>query len=373
MNQEIIYRIALLQLPGVGDLFAKLLTEYFKGAKHLFKASRKELSEIPGVGKVLLSTLLDKKLKQDVIQRAHKEVEFANKHGISIWCYDDEGYPVKLKECQDGPFILYYKGTPVLNKQKIVSIVGTRKATGYGEDLTREIIEELQSQDILVVSGLAYGIDAYAHKFSVEYEIPTVGVLAHGLDKIYPQKNRAIAKQMLKKGGLLTEFMSGTNPDRENFPKRNRIVAGIADATILVEAAAKGGALITANISNSYGREVFAIPGRAIDPYSAGCNALIKSNRAALIESGKDFLKAMRWMDDEPIKRGKQVQLFDNYNAEEKRIIEIIQTKGVSNKEQIALKLNKNLQSVSGLLFNLELNGAIKALPGNNYQLKVKK
>ena len=231
-------------------------------------------------------------------------------------------------------------------------------------------VEELKDHGVLVVSGLAYGIDAYAHKYSVEFCVPTVGVLAHGLDKIYPQKNREIAKKMLNNGGLLTEFMSETNPDRENFPKRNRIVAGMADATILVEAAIKGGALITANIANSYGRDVFAVPGRSIDTYSAGCNALIKSNRAALIESGEDVLKAMNWIDEVPRSIPKQQNLFNQFNAEEKRILEIIQNKGVSNKEHIAIQLNKRVQNVSGLLFNLELNGAIKALPGNNYQIK---
>lgn len=370
MNQELLYRIALIQLPGIGDLFAKLLTEYFKGAKHLFKASKKELSEIPGVGKVLLGTLCDKRVKLDALNRAQKELEFAEKHRISIWCYDEDNYPEKLKECNDGPFILYYKGSPVINSSRIVSIVGTRKATGYGEDLTRKIVEELQDQNVLVVSGLAYGIDAHAHKFSVENNVSTVGVLAHGLDKMYPQKNREIAKKMLDNGGLLTEFMSGTNPDRENFPKRNRIVAGMADATILVEAAIKGGALITANIANSYGRDVFAVPGRCIDTYSAGCNALIKSNRAALVESGKDVLKAMSWIDEAPQSYTAQPNLFDQFNTEEKRILEIIQNKGVSSKEEIAIGLNKAVQNVSGLLFNLELMGAIKALPGNNYQLK---
>ena len=370
MNQELLHRIALIQLPGIGDLFAKLLTEYFKGAQRLFEASKTEIGEIPGVGQVLLRTLCDKKVKQEALTRAEQELIFTKKHDIAVWCYDDENYPEKLKECNDGPFILYFKGTPVVNKAKIVSIVGTRKATGYGEDLTRKIVEDFQNQNILVVSGLAYGIDSYAHKFSVECNVPTVAVLAHGLDKIYPQKNRGIAKKMLDNGGLLTEFMSGTNPERENFPKRNRIVAGMANATILVEAAFKGGALITARIANSYNRDVFAIPGRCIDLYSAGCNALIKSNQAVMIESGKDVLKSMNWIGASLVNCKNVPNLFNQFNNEEKKILELIQKKGVSNKEQIAIVLNKPVQGVSGLLFNLELAGAIKSLPGNNYQLK---
>jgi len=372
MQQEIIYRIALIQLPGIGDLFAKLLVEYFKSAKNIFIAPKKELQLIPGVGRVLLATLCNSIIKRDALIKAQKEYEFTQQHKISIWSYDDLKYPQRLKECNDSPFLLYYKGKSVISQPKIVSIVGTRKATGYGEDMTRRIVEDLKSLDVLVVSGLAYGIDAYAHKFSLENNIPTVGVLAHGLDKLYPQKNREIAKRMLNNGGLLTEFMTGTNPERENFPKRNRIVAGIADATILVEAAKKGGALITANIAHSYGREVFAVPGRSIDIYSLGCNKLIKENKAALVESGEDVLKEMNWFKENiECRASKQLDLFKTFNNEERVILEIIKNKGVSNKEHIANSLNKPVQKVSGLLFNLELSGAIKALPGNNYQLKV--
>lgn len=369
MEQEILYRIALIQLPGIGDLFAKLLTEYFKGAKHIFKASKKELNEIPGVGRVLLATLCDNNVKSDVLRRAEAELKFIEKHRIQILLYDADDYPVKLKECYDSPFLLYYKGASVLNKQKIISIVGTRKSTGYGADMTDKIVRELKNHDVLIVSGLAYGIDSHAHKNALASQLSTVGVLAHGLDKLYPSKNRMLAKEMLDNGGLLTEFMSGTNPDRENFPKRNRIVSGIADATILIEAAAKGGALITANISNSYGREVLAVPGRSIDAYSAGCNALIKSNRATLVESGDDVLKTLGWKE-ETFEKPAQLNLFGNLSDHERQIIDIIRNTGVANKEQISHKLKQKLQHVSGMLFNLELNGVIKALPGNNFQIK---
>lgn len=371
MDQETLYKIALIQIPGIGNLYAKLLTEYFKSAKKLFGASRKDLSEIPGVGKVLLSTLCDESIKKNSLLRAEKEMEFARRHGILILSYNDQNYPLNLKECEDGPFLLYYKGSQALNNFKIIAVVGARKATAYGEDLTRKIIRELQGQNIIVVSGLAYGIDSYAHKFSLQYNIPTVGVLGHGLDKIYPQKNRDMAKRMLEQGGLLSEFMSQTNPERENFPKRNRIIAGMADATVLVEAAVKGGSLITANIANSYGRDVFAAPGRSIDKYSSGCNALIKSNRAALIESGEDLLREMNWIKETKIKSSKPQDLINQFTEEQKQIVKIIEKNGFSSKEQIAISLNKSVQMVSESLFNLELNGFIKALPGNSYQIKL--
>ena len=370
MNQEGFYRIALIQLPGIGHLYAKLLTEYFKGAKALFQASEKDLECIPGVGKVLLSTLCNSTLKRAALKRARQEFKFTQKHNIAIWFYDDEHYPEQLKSCNDSPYILYFKGTPFLNKNKILAVVGTRKATAYGEDVTRRIIEDLADHKIIIVSGLAYGIDAYAHKFSLDNNMSTIGVLAHGLDKLYPQKNRELARRMVQNGGLLTEFLSGSNPDRENFPKRNRIVAGMADATLIVEATKKGGALITANIAHSYGRDVLAVPGRSIDVFSAGCNQLIKSNKAALVESGEDVLKALNWIKTTNKNTVKQLTCFDNEVGDEKHILEIIQQTGISNKDQIALQLNQPIHKVSSMLFSLELNGKIKALPGNNYQLK---
>jgi DNA processing protein len=372
MNQEIMFRIALIQLPGIGDLFAKLLVEYFSSSKKLFGASKKELEVIPGIGKVLLATLCNPVIKKNALYNAQKEIEFTEQHGISIFTYDDEFYPEKLKECNDGPFLLFYKGSSVINRAKIISIVGTRKSSVYGEDMTRKIVQELSALDVLIVSGLAHGIDACAHKFSLDNNTPTIGVLAHGLDKLYPYRNRELAKRMLNNGGLLTEFRTGTNPNRENFPKRNRIVAGMADATIVIEAAKKGGALITANIAHSYGRDVFAVSGRSIDTYSLGCNKLIKANKAALIESGDDVLKAMNWVEvTNTTKPSKQLHLFEQLNTEERIILDIINKNGIANKEQIANSLNKSVQNVSALLFNLELNGVIKALPGNNYQLKV--
>jgi DNA processing protein len=372
MEQEILCRLALIQIPGIGDLFAKLLTEYFKGAKHLFSSSRKELSLIPGVGTYLLGNLTSKKIKEEVFLRAEQELKFTERHNIQVMFYDEETYPEKLKGVDDAPFILFYKGRNVLKTDKILSIVGTRKATGYGEDVTHKIIEDLKGENILIVSGLAYGIDTFAHKFSVEKNISTVAVLAHGLDRIYPHKNKRLAEKMLENGGLLTEFFSGTNPDRENFPKRNRIVAGIADATVVIEATVKGGALITAKIANSYSRDVLAVPGRAIDFYSEGCNWMIKNQRAGLIESGNDILKALNWTEKaDDFNKKPQLDLFAVLTNEEKNILDILKDTGTANKERLAIQLNQKLSILSGILFNMEMNGVIKALPGNNYQIKV--
>ena len=370
MEQEILCRLALIQIPGIGDLFAKLLTEYFKGAKHLFFSSRKELSLIPGVGTYLLGNLTSKKVRDEVFLRASQELKFIEKHNIKIMFYDEEVYPHKLKGLDDAPFILFYKGTDVLKTNNILSIVGTRKATGYGEDITNKIIEDLKTENILIVSGLAYGIDTFAHKFSVEKNIPTVAVLAHGLDRIYPHKNKKLAEKMLENGGLLTEFFSGTNPDRENFPKRNRIVAGMSDATVVVEATVKGGALITAKIANSYSRDVLAVPGRSIDFYSEGCNWVIKNQLAVLVESGHDILKALNWTQEPDVFKEPQLDLFAVLSNEEKAVLDILKNTGTVNKERLAIKLNQKLSVLSGILFNMEMNGVIKALPGNNYQIK---
>lgn len=371
MKQEILCRLALIQIPGIGDLFAKLLTEYFKGAKHLFASSRSELSSIPGVGSFLLGNLTSKKIRDQVFSRAEQELIFTEKQGIKILFYDDETYPEKLRGIDDSPYILFYKGVDVLKTSKILAVVGTRKATGYGEDVTEKIMEDLKDEGLLIVSGLAYGIDTFAHKFSVEKGIPTVGVLAHGLDRIYPHKNKRLADKMIETGGLLTEFFSGTNPDRENFPKRNRIVAGIADATVVIEATVKGGALITARIANSYSRDVLAVPGRSIDVYSAGCNWVIKNEQAGLIESGTDILKALNWTDEPDVfDNKKQLELFVDLSNEERAVLEVLKYAGTANKERLAVQLNQKLSVLSGTLFNMEMNGVIKALPGNNYQLK---
>lgn len=372
MKQEIIARLALIQIPGIGDLYAKLLTEYFKGAKFIFSSSRKELSEIPGIGSFLLGNLTSVKIKKEVFVRAEKELNYTESNNISILLYDDENYPKNLKDIDDSPYLLFYKGTDILKRSKMLSIVGTRKSTNYGQTMTRNIVNDLKDQDIIVVSGLAYGIDTYAHEFSVDNNIETIGVLAHGLDRIYPYKNSKLAEKMLAHGGLLTEFFSGTNPDRENFPKRNRIVAGISKATVVVEATVQGGALITTKIASSYGREVFAVPGRAIDPYSSGCNHVIKNQTASIIMDGTTVLEALNWeKEGNENMASKQMNLFTGLTKDEERIIDVISRTGKSSKEAISIAMGVKIASVSQILFSMEMKGLIESVPGNNFQLSV--
>lgn len=369
MDEELISRLSLRMIPGVGDLYAKLLTEYFSGAVNVLKANRKDLAEIPGIGVFLMNQLTNEKVKIKNRERAILELKFALRNNIKLLLYDGNDYPNNLKHCDDGPYILFYKGSLDLNSKKTLAIVGTRKATGYGEDITSKIIKGLGDLNVNIVSGLAYGIDTYAHQFAVRNKLSTVGVLAHGLDRIYPHQNKRLSEKIIDDGGLLTDFLSGTNPDRENFPKRNRIVAGMCDGILVVEGTVKGGALITAKIANSYGREVMAVPGRSIDPYSGGCNWLIKEQRASLVESASDIISVMDWGDTKPIE-DIQLGLFENLTSQERNILEILKSKGKVNKEQISFVLKVPTREIAESLFNMELNGYIKCLPGNVYQLK---
>jgi DNA processing protein len=264
--------------------------------------------------------------------------------------------------------MLYYKGTADLDNPKVIAVVGTRRATNYGKARCEEILKELEPLNVLVVSGLAYGIDSCAHRRSVDMGLETVGVLGHGLDRIYPAQNKKLAEKMLRHGGLLTEFMSGTNPDRENFPRRNRIVAGMADAVLVVESDRKGGALITAEIANSYNRDVFAVPGRVGDDMSRGCHFLIKTNRAALVETGADIAYMMGWEKVEMNKKA-QKELFVDLSGEEKLILETIKEHGELPIDKITLLTRLNTSKVAASLLNLEFEGLVKSLPGKLYSV----
>ena len=280
----LLYQIGLTLLPGVGDVLGKKLVAYCGGVEEVFRQSRKSLEKIPGIGVKLVDSIVNQK----VLFRAEEEIRFIEKYNITPLFYLDKKYPARLKNCDDGPIMLFFKGNADMNVARVVSMVGTRKATDYGKSVCEKIIEDLKAYGILVISGLAYGIDTCAHRAALEQNLMTVAVLGHGLDMIYPYLNRHLAEKMVDQGGLLTEFMSKTKPDRENFPRRNRIIAGLADATIVIEAAKTGGALITAEIANSYSRDVFSVPGRIGDPWSEGCNSLIKTNKAALVQRAAD-------------------------------------------------------------------------------------
>ena len=360
----LLYQIGITLIPGVGDIVGKKLIAYCGSIEAVFKEKKKLLLKIPGIGKSTVNSIIN----QNILERAEEEIRFIEKYKIDTLFYLDDKYPYRLKQCEDSPMLLFYKGTADLNAPKIISIVGTRKASEYGKEICSSLIEGLIEQNILIVSGLAYGIDTCAHKTSLESNLKTVGVLAHGLDKVYPQLNKSLAEKMLNNGGLLTEFLSKTTPDRENFPKRNRIIAGLSDAVIVIESAIRGGALITADIANSYNRDVFAVPGRLYDKYSQGCNNLIKTNRAALVQSAEDIKYIMGW-EIMKKKTKKQQRLFIKLSPEEETIVNILKEKQELGIDKISSLSKLSASKVASALLNLEFEGIIKCLPGKVYRM----
>ena len=309
------------------------------------------------------------------MRRAEKELDFDENHRIKPLVFNDDDYPQRLRECEDAPLVVYYRGTADLNKQRIISVVGTRHCTVYGQEIISKFISQLKElcPDVLVVSGLAYGVDIQAHRNALKNGFETVGVLAHGLDYLYPTAHRDTATEMLKQGGLLTEFMTSTNADKINFVRRNRIIAGTADATIVVESAAHGGGLITADIANSYGREVFAFPGNIGMPYSEGCNNLIRDNKAALITSAEDFVKTMGWEQDAKLKKAREKgierQMFPELTDDETRIVNTLQHTNDLQANIISVKCGLPISTVASTLFNLELKGIVRLYAGGVYHL----
>ena len=368
MQNEQIYTLALTRIPGLGLTGACQLVRTLGSASAIFQ-HRKELKElIPGVSDKLILALDC----PEAVRRAEEELAFAEKNQIQCLTLNDASYPSRLRECEDAPLALFYRGNASLNAQKVISIVGTRHATRYGEDLCASFMKDLVNlcPDTLIISGLAYGIDIHAHKEALQQGFPTIGVLAHGLDRIYPSAHRKTAVEMMDNGGLLTEFMSKTNPDRQNFVKRNRIVAGMSDATIVVESATKGGALITAELAESYHRDCFAFPGRTTDIYSAGCNELIRNNRASLILSAKDFINAMGWnIVDGRFKDAIQRELFPELTEEERQIVTLLRqsNEGIQI-NTLVVKANIPINRMTALLFDLEMRGIVKALAGGIYK-----
>lgn len=364
MESQRIFQIGISLIPGVGDKVAKTLIAHCGSAEAVFKEKKTALLKISGIG----SKVAESVSTQSVLSRAEEEWNFVQKNDITPIFYLEPEYPQRLKLCEDGPVMIYYKGNADLNKRQIIAIVGTRNATSYGIDFCKDFIEEMKPFNPLVISGLAYGIDITAHKESLKNGIPTIGVLAHGLDRVYPSLHRKVADQMLQNGGLLTEFISETNPDRENFPKRNRIVAGISDAVIVVEAAKKGGALITAEIANSYNREVFAVPGNLGSPFSEGCNNLIKTNKAAMITSVMDLGYILGWEQEE--KKVIQPQLFLELEGIEKQIADLLRERGGREElDKICLLLKIPVSKALRHLMGLELKGVVKNEPGKVYSL----
>lgn len=367
MTDPLIYRIALTMINGVGATLARHLLQTCGDAEAVFAEKKQSLEKIPGIGSTLAAGIKH----PEVLERARKEAAFIEKNGIACYFLEEETYPARLKECPDAPLLFYFKGNADLDASHIVSIVGTRNATEYGRELTEALIRDLAAAfpDLLVVSGLAYGIDVCAHKSALLHRLPTVGVLAHGLDRIYPAAHRSTAVEMAGNGGLLTDFPSETQPDRAHFIKRNRIVAGLADVTVVIESAERGGSLITADIAFSYGRDVASFPGRTTDLHSKGCNELIRQNKAALITSAADLISLMRWdVSPEKPKAPVQAELFFPENERNDLLLDIVRERKEIHLNQLARLTGLPVHKLSSLLFELEMNGKIKALPGNIYK-----
>lgn len=364
---DLVHKVALNLLSGVGNVVAKSLVAYCGGADKVFSCTKTQLEKIPGVGAYTASTIIASRL---VLQRAEEELLFIEKNQITPLFFTDDDYPTRLKNCHDGPVMLYYQGNANLNHDKIVSVVGTRTPTPNGKILTEKLIADLSQSGCLVVSGLAYGIDITAHKAALDNGLKTIGVLAHGLDKIYPAEHKNYANKMIQQGGLLTEHISQTIPDKENFPKRNRIVAGMCDALVVVESKREGGSLITATIANSYNKDVFAFPGRPNETFSEGCNGLIKLNKATLIENAADLLFMMNWNKPTNSKpKAAQVTLPINLSEEENSIIKAFSQKNPMHIDEIASIVNQTVSKTSAQLLQLEFSNIIRSLPGKMYKL----
>jgi DNA processing protein len=306
-------------------------------------------------------------MSPNVLKRAEEEIKFVEKNEITPLFYLDSQYPKRLQHCHDSPMLLYYKGKADLNAPKVVGVVGTRNISDYGKYVTDNVIEELSADNVLIVSGLAYGVDAAAHRAALKYDLATVGVLGHGMQTVYPAENRKLSQKMLEKGGVLTEFISGTKPDRENFPQRNRIVAGMVDCLLVVESALKGGAMITAEIANSYDREVFAVPGRVGDIYSEGCNHLIKINKANLLTNAADIRYIMRWDVDTKVV-AKQMRMFRDFSEDEKKIMDVFGDNRTVHLDDIIVGSELPPSKIASVLLSLEFDGILTALPGKRYQ-----
>jgi len=361
----LLYQIGLTLIPGVGDVLGKKLVTLFGSAEAIFREPRRHLKKMERVGELLAQAAGNK----DILLRAEKEVRFIDKYNILPLFFTDKRYPVRLKQCFDSPVILFYKGNAELNHGHVIGVVGTRNATGYGKIITHKLVEGLMDRQIMVISGLAYGIDSCAHRSALELGMDTIAVLGHGLDRIYPVQNKILAEKIINRGGLLTEFLSESMPDREHFPKRNRIIAGLCDAVIVVEAAQKGGALITADIANSYNRDVFAVPGRIGDVYSEGTNYLIRTNRAALVQKAEDIEYLMGWRQDKNISPCRQPKLFIELTPEEEKIVNLLNERGSLAIDDISLQTEIPVSKTSSSLLNLEFEGKIKCLPGKVYIL----
>ena len=365
MSDSLFYLIALTSVPQIGPVQARLLLQHFSPAE-IFRAKRSDLQRIEGIG-----TERARAIQQfNDFSLAEAELRFLETHQVQAIPYDDPRFPQRLLHCYDPPILLYYQGTASLNASRMLAIIGTRQPTEQGSCLTEQIVEELTKQDVMIVSGLAQGIDAIAHRQTLKMQRHTIGVLAHGLDRIYPNHHRKLAQAMRSSGGLLTEFKHRTEPDRYHFPARNRIVAGMTDATLVIESGEKGGSLITANLANQYNRDVFAVPGRVNDPKSIGCLQLIRNHQASVFTSSHDLLTALGWLDEKKPVAIQAMTLFPELNDEEKKIIDLLKNGESMQQDVIGWKTGLPASKLSGRLLELEMKGVVVSLPGKQFRLR---
>ena len=364
-NEEeiLLQRIALTMIPKVGCKGAKNLISYIGSVEGIFNSSTKSLKAIPGIGSKLAGFIQSKKY----FARAEQELKFIRKNNIQPIFYLDKKYPARLKDCEDSPILLYFKGEFSFNQQKIISVVGTRQVTSYGISQINNMVEGLAAYDPCIISGLAYGVDIYTHRAALNNKLKTIGVLGHGLDTIYPAQHKLTANQMVKSGGLLTEFHSESFMDKDHFPRRNRIIAGISDATIVIETGARGGSMITAYQAHSYNRTIFAIPGKVTDKLSIGCNKLIKRNMAILYESPDDIIEELGWENKQ--KENIQRSVFVELNEEEKHLIEIFGKDRILHIDEINKKSSYNYSLTASTLLSLEMKACIKKNPGSLFEI----
>ncbi|WP_396177411.1 DNA-processing protein DprA [Flavobacterium sp.] len=362
-EQDLFSLLALQKVELVGDVVAKKLLNHFENPSDVFTAKAQLLTSIDGIGAGLVKNLKDK----SVFEKAEAEVKFIQENDIDVHFYKENSYPDKLKHCFDAPILLFSAGNINLKQTKIISIVGTRQVTSHGAEFCRNLIAEIAPLNPIIVSGFAYGVDIVAHQAAMENDLQTIGVLAHGLNQMYPASHKKYCKKMEEKGGFMTEFWSSSNPDKENFVKRNRIVAGMTEATIVIESAERGGSLITAMLANDYNRDVFAVPGRTTDKFSTGCNNLIKTQKANLLTSAADLIYMLNW-DIAASTKAVQKQLFVDLPPDEQIIYDYLLQKGKELMDTIALDCGFPIYVLSGMLLNMELKGVIRPLPGKLFE-----
>jgi DNA processing protein len=360
------HKIALGLIPGVGDINARKLVSHLGSVEAVFSESYRNLTKIPGIGAGLAASITGR----SYLDLAEKEAEYVTKNRIRTFFYLDNDYPYRLKQCEDSPVVFFFRGNCDLNDRKILSIIGTRSATVRGKELCDKIIAGLAEEDpdIIIVSGLAYGIDIAAHKSALARNVKTIGVLGHGLKTIYPAIHGNTADAMLRNGGLLSDFLSDALPERNNFIKRNRIIAGMADATLVIESGIKGGALITADIAASYNRDVMAVPGRPDDQWSSGCNSLIKSNKAALVENPGDVMYVLGWQPEKS-RQPVQKSLFSELEEDERPVFELLSKESELTIDALSRSLGQPVYKLSATLLQMEFKGVLKCFPGNLYRL----